>query len=501
MKRHIIRLTTILIMACMTMPASGQGWLHIYDDAVPVYGNSATQTPDGGYLMVGTNSVFEPERINLIKTDANGEVIWIKNPVDPMGVVTDGRKVIPAQGGGYYVASVEDTPGFGSDFQLVKLTEDGDIEWAYGYGNFLPNASAFPAVLEQDIDGNIYMASLIGAATIDERIALHKISATGELIWEQLHTEVDDLAAIQLTNDGNILITGAGNFHGYLGIYSKETGEEISFEELEEESVGLDLITDNDGVITYLGASFLGAQDFYKIRKFENDGTLISATSIPSADYPSTGKLKQLPTGEFIIQGGPAFFIELIKINEAADEIIWAQNHENLTPESEEQTELLLTDDGGFAIAGYLYQNGSRPFLAKADSLGFIHTNQVVGKVGYDINENCLVESTEMPLEGWIVELAGDNGSYYYSTDADGNYEFLIDEGDYELTIYLPNTLWEVVCPTMPISVAGAFSTIYVDVPVQAAEDCSAMTVDIGVTYWCDESTKMYLSQLLGGLL
>jgi hypothetical protein len=102
-------------------------------------GNSVQITPDGGYVIAGTTNSFggESYAVYLIKTDADGEFQWQKT----FGGAGDdeGRCVQVTPDGGYVVAgstysfgSFEN--GYQSDIYLIKTDLDGDLLWQRAIG-------------------------------------------------------------------------------------------------------------------------------------------------------------------------------------------------------------------------------------------------------------------------------------------------------------------------------------------------------------------------------
>ncbi len=108
-------------------------WAKTYAGANILY--SVQQTSDGGYIVAGLTNSFGAgnKDVFLIKTNTTGNIIWAKT----YGGWSDdeARSVQQTSDGGYIVAGYTDSFGAGgSDFFLIKTDANGNIIWAKTYG-------------------------------------------------------------------------------------------------------------------------------------------------------------------------------------------------------------------------------------------------------------------------------------------------------------------------------------------------------------------------------
>ena len=61
----------------------------------------------------------------------------------------------------------------------------------------------------------------------------------------------------------------------------------------------------------------------------------------------------------------------------------------------------MSTSDNGIMGVGVVTNNKTNIF--KTDSLGNIYPNKIIGKVAHDEQSNCLIDSIENKLKGWVV--------------------------------------------------------------------------------------------------
>jgi len=113
-------------------PMSGTYFAKTYRGIYGVMSHSVQQTSDDGYIVAGYTYVDSGD-ILLIKTDANGNVIWAKTYG---GTHNDWAfSVQQTSDGGYIVAGYTDSFGAGYyDIFLIKTDANGNIIWAKTYG-------------------------------------------------------------------------------------------------------------------------------------------------------------------------------------------------------------------------------------------------------------------------------------------------------------------------------------------------------------------------------
>src|SRR5204863_5468268 len=89
-------------------------WTKIFGDAGSDYGNSVQQTADGGYIVLGNtrNGGAGINDVWLLKTDANGNLVWKKT----FGGAGDeyGNYVQQTFDGGYILTGFTDSFGSGN---------------------------------------------------------------------------------------------------------------------------------------------------------------------------------------------------------------------------------------------------------------------------------------------------------------------------------------------------------------------------------------------------
>jgi hypothetical protein len=177
------------------------------------WASSVQQTSDGGYIVAGTTySLYSfgagLDDIFLIKTDANGNIIWAKTYG---GTDWDwATSVHQTSDGGYIVAGGTWSFGAGDfDIFLIKTDANGNVQWDKTYGGM---HSDYASSVHQTSDGGYIVAGYtesFGAGGKD--IFLIKTDANGNIIWAKTYRErsFNYAYSVQQTSDGGYIVAGS----------------------------------------------------------------------------------------------------------------------------------------------------------------------------------------------------------------------------------------------------------------------------------------------------
>jgi hypothetical protein len=201
-------------------------WAKTYggtDDDMNWGGWGAQQTSDGGYIVVGWTFSFGAggSDIFLIKTDANGDIIWAKTYGGTGNEY--GYYVQQTSGGGYIVVGYTNSFGAGSyDIILIKTLSDGTLQWAKTFGG--TNGDGTRSVQQTSDGGYIVIGWTFsfGAGGMD--MLLIKTDASGDVQWAKTYGGIyeDRPTFVRQTSDGGYIVTaytrsfGAGDFDAFL---------------------------------------------------------------------------------------------------------------------------------------------------------------------------------------------------------------------------------------------------------------------------------------------
>ncbi|MFZ8835404.1 MAG: hypothetical protein ACO2O5_14605 [Candidatus Caldipriscus sp.] len=191
-------------------PMSATSFAKTYGVALWELAYSVQQTSDGGYIVAGRTYSFGAGGwdILLIKTDANGNLIWAKTYG---GTYDDwASSVQQTSDGGYIVAGYTESLGAGwYDIFLIKTDANGNRIWAKTYGG---TSAEYANSVQQTSDGGYIVAgwTYSFSAVVDWNIFLIKTDANGNVQWAKTYGGTDyDLAfSVEQTSDGGYIAAG-----------------------------------------------------------------------------------------------------------------------------------------------------------------------------------------------------------------------------------------------------------------------------------------------------
>ncbi len=179
-------------------------------------GSSIQQTPEGGYIICGTKSqLLVSEAMVLVKTDADGSVIWSRTYYDTGGY--QARDIAAVSNGGYVATGIrwrgpyeimQDPEHQEPDAFLIRVDEQGDVLWNRTYGGLYDDRGF--SVIETG-DGGFLLA---GSSREDESSLdkgfLVKTDSDGEVMWSKLYggKEGQMFQSVCVTGDGGYAATG-----------------------------------------------------------------------------------------------------------------------------------------------------------------------------------------------------------------------------------------------------------------------------------------------------
>ena len=191
-------------------------WSKTYGGSNNDIGNCIQTTSDNGFIIVGTTNSFGAGQkdIWLIKTDMNGDTLWTKK----YGGTNDdeGNYVQQTQDSGYVILGT--TQSFGSGIRnayLIKTDANGNIVWSKTFNGNCPalfgNNNLMGKSLKQTDDGGYIL--LTGAEP-----TLIRTNSVGDTLWTHSYHGLSSMNSsilsyhydndIQITIDSGYVFTG-----------------------------------------------------------------------------------------------------------------------------------------------------------------------------------------------------------------------------------------------------------------------------------------------------
>ncbi|MCG8697578.1 MAG: hypothetical protein MI922_05950, partial [Bacteroidales bacterium] len=182
-------------------------WAMSYDKQGQVeHANAFAECSDGSLVIVGTTQEQDNEYSNIwmIKTNSNGTMLWNITAGQPYNdevldvYITSNDDIICV---GYTQINEEDSLPKG---WMFKVNSEGKKIWSKNLGNI--------EILATDMDAKdrIYMSFIDREVsdTIDRNYTLNSYNKEGVKAWERSFVLKGDINDIDITYEGNILVTG-----------------------------------------------------------------------------------------------------------------------------------------------------------------------------------------------------------------------------------------------------------------------------------------------------
>lgn len=192
-----------------------QEFLYTYGGTQYESANAIIQTPDTGYLAVGSvrpvSTTEWYDQYWILKINAEGGQEWFK--VYGGSNADIATAVCPAGDGGYLVAGYTDSfNGSGNyDFYLMKIDSSGDSLWAKTYGLATRRERCYSMTQMED-DSFILAGARTGDAYNGKVLAVG-VNANGDELWTKEIPDVPAIVAdgyaVDATEDGGCIMAGA----------------------------------------------------------------------------------------------------------------------------------------------------------------------------------------------------------------------------------------------------------------------------------------------------
>jgi hypothetical protein len=175
------------------------------------------QTSDGGFILTSSTTSFTPlSSVWVLKLDEDGEIQWQKVYSDAAASI-DVEDVQLTNDRGYILLAEMDVRPLDHDFWVLKLDEDGDIQWQKAYGG-TGDEDAQP--IRQTSDGGYIMGgSTTSFGVSGEDCWIVKLDSDGSIQWERTYggDRDDEVISLGQTSDGGYIAAGGTESFGTEG--------------------------------------------------------------------------------------------------------------------------------------------------------------------------------------------------------------------------------------------------------------------------------------------
>jgi lantibiotic leader peptide-processing serine protease len=345
-----------------------------YDVAMNV-----SQTDDGGYLVLGYTESYIKEPypdLYLIKTYPDGRIQWRKVineigyelPID-MQETKDGGYILLT----YSYNFQED--GRYEYTNLIKMTQNGDIEWKKQFGG-LNHIDGGASIVVTD-DGYV----MAGASGLDAM--LMKVNLAGNVIWKKTYggAASDSAFVIKPTPDGGFIVGGQTysnpighkkdfyifkvNHEGELeweNMYGKGDFIQEYITDIEVTSDGGYMVVGTEANMVYEGYSENEEPNIYYAKINRNGEVAWEKVIGERGSYEEASSIIATKDGNFMIAGA----VEKESMNKDVYILKFNENGDTLSEQmiggdiSDFATDIQETRDGGYIVVGNTksYVNG-----------------------------------------------------------------------------------------------------------------------------------------------
>jgi len=184
-------------------------WTSTFGTAALDFGYSVRQTTDGGFVVAGMFNGFENDTLTVIRTDANGSMIWEQQYPGSLGRDL-GYAVRQCTDGGFVVCGSSGTSL--DDAYVVRTDAAGTLLWS---STIDLGAGEMAMAIEQTTDGGfITLVQNSGVGNPDGELYLLRLSTLGDTLWTRtiVTPGPDEARGLTITDDGGYIIAGGNGY-------------------------------------------------------------------------------------------------------------------------------------------------------------------------------------------------------------------------------------------------------------------------------------------------
>lgn len=188
-----------------TNASGNMQWSKTYGGTGNDYGGNLILTADGGYTVVGYSTSFGGYKGWLFKTDSSGNMLWEKTY--GIGTYSFASGGIQTTDGGYAVAGAN-YPTTKRNVWIFKTDSSGNLQWEKSYGGAEDDTGWTLAQMDDGGYAVIGVTASYGSGGADSWLI--RTDSSGNMLWDKTYggagNEFTD--GIIRTSDGGLVIVG-----------------------------------------------------------------------------------------------------------------------------------------------------------------------------------------------------------------------------------------------------------------------------------------------------
>ncbi|MBK7271137.1 MAG: hypothetical protein IPI07_17020 [Flavobacteriales bacterium] len=284
-----------------------------------VYGTPVVNTTDGGHLFVREGIDTNTRQTTLLKTDADGEVEWMRFFPDQYGrfLTDDDRTWVEKDGGYYGIGHRQDVPvtdGYSS--YLMHVDGSGNFLEAWNYAEGDGWSDLGRAVIRTHANGLTAVSVMrpYSSQSSFPYIAIQRWNASMDLEWSNWYTlgNYHSVHSTTQTADGGIVIAGSvrlsfnGDFRSLL--MKVDTAGQVAWARLgtAQHPVAVRVLEGQDGRLWMAGnTDYLGLTGTAFVAELTSDGQLVNANALTGTaqEFKALDLERDPATGALLVGG------------------------------------------------------------------------------------------------------------------------------------------------------------------------------------------------------
>jgi uncharacterized repeat protein (TIGR01451 family) len=487
------KLTFIILYLFALVSLKAQGWERIYGTSRTEEPQKVISTLDGGFLLSGYTLESNGVKYDmlLVKTDAEGRTQWQRT----YGKANQNERIYTAfanPDGTYFVAGTRNADTTNTDglAYLLKINALGDTLWSRSYFPNYCTETFWDMKPLRNGSGFIFTGSSCNGTTGRDDILLVKIDNNGTIVFDKRYGDANKFEfphEVVEASDGGFIMGGVEGLYGLdnqkaLVMKTDANGNQLWYKTFGNFKTNdcTSLVANTEGGCFATGLLMVDTTQLVTfLKKFKADGTEERSKLLPDVVWGNY--LKREDNGNFTIITGNfdgTRLREFVQTDSIGNQLVRKKIRAFST--SDVLKSVASTRDNGYVLLGKrTISNDGQYHLTKLNAAGDVYTFLISGKVYFDKNQNCRLETNEPPITNWLVKAENATKTFWGWTDSLGQYTVATDSGIYRLSLVRPNNYWQACRDSVLFSLSTAApSTIY-DFAVKTKTDCALLDVDI----------------------
>ncbi len=350
------------------------------------------------------------------------------------------NSIIQTKDGGYAVVGYTWSKGAGrQDFWVIKLYEDGSIEWDRTFGG--SEADVIYSIIQTE-DGGYAIAGKTKSIASGEKAWVIKLNKRGNKVWDNtLAKRTDDeIFSIIQTADGGYAVcgyTGAKDW-GEVDCWVIKLDETVNtvwdriFGGIGWDETNSILQTEDGGYVVFgfVQSKNKGREDAW-IAKLDENGEIVWDKAFGGNQNEEIFSGIKTADGGYAVcgytesKGAGGYDAWIAKLDENG-EIVWDKAFGGI--EADVANSIIQTEDGGYALAGYTWSKGAGredAWVIKLDKNGDVVWDKTFGESNEDV-ARCIIQTEDggYSLAGYTESKgAGRYDVWVIKLDEKGNLE------------------------------------------------------------------------------